>query len=134
MALMFIIEKTISVIIILSDLVRTCCNDRIHETTCMGLLLTIVKIIITTANPICIKSNDMKPNMQHEVNMMKEEINMLKHEIKKMTSKRKKRNENFRRRLGIIQENEMFERQQPYNLEFEDETQTNVPLLAISQF
>ena len=66
--------------------------------------------------------------------MMREEINMLKHEIKKMTSKRKKRNENFRRRLGIIQENELFERQQPYNLEFEDETQTNVPLLAISQF
>ena len=51
-----------------------------------------------------------------------------------MTSRRKKRNENFRRRLGIIQENEMYDRQQPYNLEFEDETQTNVPLLAISQF
>ena len=54
--------------------------------------------------------------------------------VKRMTSRRKKRNENFRRRLGIIQENELFERQQPYNLEFEDETQTNVPLLAISQF
>ena len=66
--------------------------------------------------------------------MMREEINMLRHEIRKITSKRKKRNENFKRRLGIIQENEMYDRQQPYNLEFEDETQTNVPLLAISQF
>ena len=96
--------------------------------------MTIMKIIVITANPICIKNNDGKPNLQHEVNMMREEINMLKQEIKRMTSRRKRRNEDFRRRLGIIQENELFERQQPYNIEFEDETQTKVPLLAISQF
>ena len=134
MAFMFIIEKTISLIMILLDLIRTCFNDRIHETTCTGLLLTIMKIIVVTANPICIKNNNGKPNLQHEVNMMREEINMLKQEIKRMTSRRKRRNEDFRRRLGIIQENELFERQQPYSIEFEDETQTKVPLLAISQF
>ena len=60
---------------------------------------------------------------------------MLRHEIRKITSKKNRRNENFRKRLGIIQENEMYDIQQPYNLEFEDEAgQTNVPLLAISQF
>ena len=39
-------------------------------------------------------------------------------------------------RLGIIQQNEMYDRQPNYNhLELEDETgETNLPLLAISQF
>ena len=56
MAFMFIIEKTISIIVIISDLIRTCCNDQIHKTTCTGLLLTFVRIVVTTANPVCMKN------------------------------------------------------------------------------
>ena len=109
---MFIIEKTISIIVIITDLVRTCCNDQIHKTTCTGLLLAFVKIIVTTANPVCMKNNKVKCNMKDEVNMMRDEIDMLRHEIRKITSKKKRRNENFRKRLGIFQENEMYDRQQ----------------------
>ena len=67
---------------------------------------------------------------------MQDEINILRNEIRKITNKKKRRNEKFRRRLGIIQENEMYDRQQAYNyLEFEDETgETSLPILAISQF
>ena len=91
-----------------------------------------MRIIITTANPVCVKNNNEKQMILE----MQDEINILRNEIRKITNKKKRRNEKFRRRLGIIQENEMYDRQQAYNhLEFEDETgETSLPLLAISQF
>ena len=109
---MFIIEKTISIIVIIADLTRTCCNDQIHITTCTGLLLTFIRIVNTTANPVCVKNNNAKCTMQDEINMMRDEIDMLRNEIRKITSKKKRRNEKIRKRLGIIQENEMYDRQQ----------------------
>ena len=85
-----------------------------------------MKIVITIANPVCVKNN----NEKHMILEMQDEINMLRNEIRKITSKKKRRNEKFRRRLGIIQENEMYDRQQAYNhLEFEDEAgETSLPL------
>ena len=128
---MFNIEKSIAIIVTLSDLINTCCNDQMHKTTCTGLLLTFIRIIITTANPVCVKNNNEKQMILE----MQDEINILRNEIRKITNKKKRRNEKFRRRLGIIQENEMYDRQPNYNhLEFEDETgETSLPLLAISQ-
>ena len=70
MAIMFIIEKTIAIIVTISDLINTCCNDQIHKTTCTGLLLTFLRIITTTANPVCIKNNNEKQmilDMQDEI-------------------------------------------------------------------
>ena len=70
MAIMFIIEKTIAIIVTISDLINTCCNDQIHKTTCTGLLLTFIRIIITTANHVCIKNNNEKQmilDMQDEI-------------------------------------------------------------------
>ena len=68
MATMFIIEKTIAIIVTILDLINTCCNDQIQQVTCTGLFLMCMKIIITAANPMCrknINEKHMLLNMQN---------------------------------------------------------------------
>ena len=52
MANMFIIEKAITIIVAILDLVNTCCEDPIHQMTCAVLFLMCIRIIIATAGPM----------------------------------------------------------------------------------
>ena len=85
MATMFIIEKTIAITVTILDLINTCCNDQIHQITCAGLFLMCIKVIITTANPMCRKNI----NEKHMLLNMQNEIDALKNEIHRITSKKK---------------------------------------------
>ena len=90
MATMFIIEKSIAIIVTISDLINTFCNDQIHKTTCTGLLLMFIRVIIITANPICMKTT----NERQMILDMQDEISTLKSKVRRITDKKKRRNEN----------------------------------------
>ena len=132
MATMFIIEKAITIIVAILDLVNAYCEDPIHQMTCAGLFLMCIRVIIVTAGPMCRKNI----NKRHMLLYKQNRIDALKNELHRIANGKKEESEEFQERLDDVLQTKMYERQHNYNpLELEDGTgETNLPLLAVSQF
>ena len=117
MATMFIIEKAITIIVAILDLVNACCEDPIHQMTCAGLFLMCIRVVFAKAGPMCrkhINKGDMLLYKQSK-------IDELKNELHRIANGKKEESEEFQERLHDVLRTKMYDKQPNYNhLEFED--------------
>ena len=80
MASMFIIEKAITIIVAILDLVNACCEDPIHQMTCAGLFLMCIRVVFAKAGPMCrkhINKGDMLLYKQSKIDALKNELHRI---------------------------------------------------------